>query len=69
LDERIEIRRKEMNKKALQEFMTTGWLHPKFRTFKKKCRIRRFGGLNKPFDLEEGGNIVEAIEEDFPNAK
>lgn len=58
-----------MNKKALQEFMTSGWLHPKFRKFNRRPKIRRFGGLNSPFDLEEGGNIVEAIEEDFQNAK
>ena len=31
LEERIEMSRKEMNKKALHEFMTIGWLHPKFR--------------------------------------
>lgn len=31
LDERIEMSRKDMNKKALHEFMTIGWLHPKFR--------------------------------------
>lgn len=58
-----------MNKKALHQFITIGWLHPKFRTFNKAQKIKRFGGLNDPFDLEDGGNIVEAIQEEFPNAK
>jgi hypothetical protein len=68
IDERIELTTKEMNKRALEEFMTKGWLHPKFRTFERRKRWR-FGGINPAFDADDSENIVEAINDEFPNAK
>lgn len=69
LDERIEMSRKDMNKKALHEFMTIGWLHPKFRDLQQKPQIRRFGGLNEPFSLDQGANLIESLQEGFPMGK
>ena len=68
LDERIELSRKQMNKKVLEDFVTSSWLHPKFRNFEYR-KPRRFGGINPPFELDEGENFVDAIENEFPNAK